>query len=336
MRSLFTTLILLFLIATPFAAADQSLFYKEVNLIGGYSDRDKWVDKTSDMPSSLGFEYYRKFSNEYGDYLTADLQMRVAYDSSKSMDEAWGVEFHNAWLEYKLMPQLKIRGGHFSPSFGLEPIVDTHGTLLQTLAMDDIGFKLDWGAGFRGFISKLDYEVAMQLGSGMSIRWEDDGNYLASARIGLAQNENPQVGFSLLWGEVLETEGMSTLPRNKLLSSDPIRKTRVGLDGQYLYGPLLFKAEVAYGKNDNDYVFGYLGEIDFTIPKYQNVELELQFKSWINDLDMRGSDNTTLTAGVSYKLSQSITLRTAYSHDFNMMNKKEENKIIAQFYFYGK
>jgi len=37
--------------------------YKEVNIIGGYSKNDH-------LKNSIGFEYYEKFSDKYGDYLT--------------------------------------------------------------------------------------------------------------------------------------------------------------------------------------------------------------------------------------------------------------------------
>lgn len=314
--------------------AAETLFYKEINLIAGYSDRDGWADKGSTMASSLGFEYYRKFSGEYGDYLTADLQMRASYDSKKNSRQAWGLEIHNAWLEYKLMPVAKLKVGHFSPAFGLEPTLDTHATLIQTLAEEDIGFKKDWGAELRGSLPKFDYQAALQLGSGMSVR-RRDGSFLATARIGSPAGGNLQYGLSLLYGEVLETEGMRTFPKNNLLSSDAVTKKRVGLDGQYLYGPYLFKAEAAYGKNDDKDVLGYLAEIDYTLPRYQNWELQLQFSSWINDLGERSSDNSTLTLGASYKLSQYITLRAAFSHDFNMMGREEENKLVMQFYYFG-
>ena len=118
------------------ASANESLFYKEVNLIGGYSDRDHWVGKSNDLTNSIGFEDYRKFSNAYGDFLTTDLQVRLAYDSTRNAHNAWGIQIHNAWLLYKMNYAAKLRIGHFDPAFGLEPLLDTHGTILQTLMME--------------------------------------------------------------------------------------------------------------------------------------------------------------------------------------------------------
>lgn len=314
--------------------ANEALFYKEVNLIGGYSDRDHWVGKSNDLTNALGFEDYRKFSNEYGDYLTTDLQLRFAYDSMRNSHNAWGVQIHNAWLLYKLNYAAKLRIGHFDPAFGLEPLLDTHGTILQTLAMKDIGFKKDWGVGLEGALPKFDYKLALQLGSGMGIRRRDD-SFLLTSRIGTPTSQNFQYGISFLYGRVLDTEDMKTIPQDKLLSDKAILKKRVGVDSQYLFGPYLFKGEVAYGENDNKKVLGYLGEVDYTIPKYQNWEWELQFQSWINKLGENSSADSTLTLGTAYKLSQNTTLRAAFSHDFNMMGQKEEDRFLLQFYYFG-
>jgi len=316
------------------AFADQSLFYKEVNLIGGYSRQDKWIGGSDTLKNSVGFEDYRKFSGDYGDFLTTDFQLRVAYDSSESMDDAWAVEIHNAWAEFKLNSSNKFRFGHFDSSFGLEPLVDTHGTILQTLAEDDIGFIKDWGVSLRGVAPSFDYEVSLQLGSGMSI-YRQDGSYLATARVGSPSPSNFQYGISFLIGDVLETMGMQTIPRNQLVSNDAISKKRIGGDIQYLYGPYLLKSECAYGKNEDKNVLGYLFELDYTIPRSQNWELELQYKSWMNDLSDRHSDDSTLSVGVSCKLNQKLTLRAAYLHDFNRMGGKEDDKVLFQFYYYA-
>ncbi len=327
------SLMILMFISTA-ALANEVLFYKEANLIGGYSNRDRWVGKSNDLTNSVGFEDYRKFSNEYGDYLTTDLQLRLAYDSMQNSHNAWGIQVHNAWLLYKMNYVAKLRIGHFDPAFGLEPQLDTHGTILQTLAMKDIGFKKDWGFGLEGSFPKFDYKLALQLGSGMGIHRRDD-SYLFTSRIGTPTTENFQYGISFLCGRVLDSEDMKTIPQDKLLSDKAVSKKRVGLDSQYLFGSYLFKGEVAYGENDRKKVLGYLGELDYTIPKYQNWELELQFQSWINKLGESSSDDSTLTLGTSYKLNQSTTLRAAFSHDFNVMGEKNEDKVLLQFYFFG-
>jgi hypothetical protein len=139
------------------ADASEGILYREANLIGGYSDRDGWVGKREGaLKNSLGFEYYKKFANDYGDFLTADLQMRLTYDSILDGEEAWGIDIHNAWLEYQLGLGKKLVLGHFDIPFGLEPLLDTHGTLFQTLAMKNLGAKNDWGLGYKGILGAFD------------------------------------------------------------------------------------------------------------------------------------------------------------------------------------
>jgi hypothetical protein len=158
------------------ALASDFLFYKELNLIGGYSKKNGWTGKTETLSNSVGFEHYGKFSSDYGDYLTTDLQMRLAYDTTESFVDAWSIEMHNAWAEYRANNALRIKAGHFEPAFGLEQVLDVHSTILQTLAMEDIGYTRDWGIGARGSLPGFDYWVALQLGSGMSVRRQDSSS----------------------------------------------------------------------------------------------------------------------------------------------------------------
>lgn len=334
--NIFTGIILsMFFIGISLAFADKALFYKEINLIGGYSSRNKWIGESQELMNSVGFEYYRKFSNDYGDFLTADLQVRLAYDSSEASNDALGLEIHNALLQYKLNSAARLKLGHFDSPFGLEQVLDTHSTILETLAPKNIGFTKDWGVALEGTLPDFDYSVALQLGSGTSIYRKDD-SFLVASRIGTPADRNVQAGFSLMYGRVLQTMGMSTFPRNELLSDKAVVKKRVGLDGQYLFGPYFMKVEVAFGKDDDKDVLGYLYEIDYTVPRLQNLEFELQFQSWQKNLHAQGSDDSTLSVGASYKLNPQITFRTAFIHDFNLTEGQEDDKILAQIYYFGR
>lgn len=330
--------ILLFLVVccmTDMAFASDFLFYKELNLIGGHSRKDGWVDKTDALSTSAGFEHYGKFSSDYGDYLTTDVQVRFAYDSSQKFNDACSVEMHNVWAEYRADPALKIKVGHFEPAFGLEQVLDVHSTILQTLAMEDIGYTRDWGVGIRGSLSGFDYWAAIQLGSGMSVR-RIDSSYLFSARVGTPAGRDFQYGVSALCGNVLETEGMSTFPKNHLLSNETVLKERLGFDCIYNWNSFVLKSEAAYGVNDNDNVIGYLAELDYTPPRSQAWEFEAQFQSFVNDLGKSRSDDSTLSIGLTYKLSQTTTLRAAFTHDLNMYHQERDTEFLVQFYYYGK
>lgn len=302
-------------------------------MIGGYSSIDKWVGRQDELKNSLGCEYFRKFSNEYGDYMTADLQVRLTYDSLDNSREAWALEIHNAWLEYILGLGSKLRVGHFDPEFGLEPVLDTHATLFQTLAMQDIGFKKDWGLEYKGLLGDFDYAVAAQLGSGMSIRSRDN-SHLITARLGSSNNPEFKYGFSLLYGRTLMSEDDRTIPLPDLMSDETILKKRLGLDAQYLTGPYTFKSEVAYGEDDDKEVAGLLLETDYVVPSMQNLQFELQGKSWSGDIHDDKALDFTLGCGLTYKFNPSFTTRLGYFHDVYSAESEKDRRVVLQFYFY--
>ncbi|MHC4927591.1 MAG: hypothetical protein ACYTER_09770, partial [Planctomycetota bacterium] len=223
-----------FLIIPQITQADE--FYKEMNLIGGYSNTRDWVGKSPGLKNSVGFEYFKVFSDEYGDTMKLNLQVRFAYDSLESSEDAFGIEIHNAWLDYKLGLGKTIRFGHFDPAFGLEPVLDTHSTLLQTLSFDNIGYKKDWGIGYRTYWGDFDIELAAQLGSGMGIHFEDD-NYLLSSRISSTTEAGLEYGLSFLHGQTLQSKESWTIPKPELVSNKSIRRDRVGVDMQTPLGP---------------------------------------------------------------------------------------------------
>jgi len=317
------------------AIASEVLFYKELNLIGGYSRQKGWVGETGELSNSVGFEHYGKFSSEYGDYLTTNLQVRGAYNANERFSEAMSCEIHNAWAEYRITSEVKLKAGHFEPAFGLEQIVDVHSTILQLLTMQNVGYTKDWGVELRGSLPKLDYWVALQLGSGMSIR-RIDSSYLFSARVGTPAGNDFRYGVSALCGNVLDTEGMSTFPKNHLLSNEATQKQRIGFDCLYDWNSFVFKAEADFGSNDNAPVIGYLLEADYTPPMSQNWEFDAQFKSFVNDLRKSRTDDSTLSLGLTYKLTQTITLRAAFVQDLNQYQQPRDTEFLLQFYYYGR
>ena len=314
--------------------ADAEALYGEINLIGGYSSTEGWLGKSMSQKNALGMEYFRKFSDEYGDYLTFDLQVRLAYDSSLPRDDAWAIEVHNAWAEYKIGLGKKLIAGHFAPAFGLEPLIDTHGTLLQTLAPMNIGFKKDWGVGFSGMLDDYDYQIAAQLGSGMSIRRRDSSGIL-TGRIGTPAGRDFEYGLSLLYGETLKAKGAGTIPRPDLARPDAILKKRVGLDAQYLYGSYLFKGECAYGEDDGERLLGALLEVDYTVPEVQKLQLQLQGSFWDRDLSERETEMVLLTAGLEYKINSDLAIRTAWSTDTMSNNSMNKDQMFLQIYYFA-
>jgi len=284
-------------------------FYREAMLTGGYSERDNWVGmKDKGLKNSVGFEYYRKLSNDYGDFLTLDLQVRAGYDSKEDSRDAFGIEIHNAWAEYNLGLGKALRFGHFSPAFGLEPVLDTHGTLLQTLAGRNIGFKKDWGIAYKGMVGEYDYEVAAQIGSGMGIR-RKDGSYLLTSRIGTPQTREFRYGLSFLYGRTLV---------------------------QFPVGLFDFKGEVAAGDNDGTTVGGALAELGYTVPELQRLRLKVQGSYWSNDWDKEDARDLTIAPVLEYEVSPSLSARLGYFHDIDSAGGGKDRLVLLQLYYYGK
>ncbi|MBI5750495.1 MAG: hypothetical protein HZA00_15370, partial [Nitrospinae bacterium] len=157
-------LLLLYFILIPALswAGEQSLNYWEMNLFHGFSEREGFLGRDNDSAKSIGIEHFSKFSGEYGDWLTTDIQLRLAYNSDNTISDktigtgdpeadALDLELHNAYAKFKLLyGRADIWVGHYEPAFGQEPQMDTYSNLLQTMDMKNIGFKMDWGAGVRG------------------------------------------------------------------------------------------------------------------------------------------------------------------------------------------
>ncbi len=334
----------------------QSFFYQEYIFATEYLTEEGDLKlKNNPSPTSIGFEYYRIFSGDYGDWLTLDFQFRLAhshlkkplrnayancnlnydFDHTKLEDILTGnmvfiPEIHNAYARIRLPAGGHyFKAGHFDIPFGLEPLLDTHPTLLQTQAIKNVGFKRDWGIAFNGFLPHFDYELSATIGSGDAVKiWRKDGSFLVAGRIGSPESTF-QYGLSMLYGEVLQAI------YDDFLSNNSVLRKRVGLDGQYQYKALLFKGELAFGQDEDRDVLGTFLELDYTIPSFQKLQLESQIKYFINDLNKSKSDDTTLTFGVSYKLNEAITLRTAWEQDINLRYGKEDTVFSLQLYYYA-
>lgn len=326
--------VLLLILTAPYLFAASEAFYKEFDMVGGYSARDGWIGKQKQgQRNSVGFEYFRKISSDYGDFLTVDFQTRLAYDPHNPFREAWSIELHEAWIESKLGMGHNLRVGHFAPAFGLEPIVDTHGTLLQTLARRDIGFKKDWGVEYRGIMPEFDVLFAMTLGSGMGIE-RKDGSYLLTGRIGSPQKNSFQYGTSFLIGEVLKPRGMSTFPRPKY-DNDAIMKKRAGLDALYSIGPYTLKGEYALGWDNHDGVMGTMLEMDYTVPSFQKLELKVQGQLWVNEMGKGNSIDAPVTVGATYNITKNLAFRVAYTHDIHSFSEEGDDQVYFQLYYFG-
>ena len=119
----------------------------------------------------------------------------------------WEPEIHTAYVNVRgMFGRLNVRVGHLEVPFGLEPVVDSHSTLVPSMAMVNVGAMQDWGLSLNGQLNALDYEIAATTGAGMSANANpferENGMYLISARTQPVSEDDTKIGVSALWGEM--------------------------------------------------------------------------------------------------------------------------------------
>lgn len=189
--------------------ANNYTAYKEVYLSGRYSDD---LHKIAGR-NSLGFLLFGTFSGTEGQLGDLNVQGRATYYNDQFTHvelmpaegtrklHALKLEVHNDYFRVRaLPPECNIRVGHFYVPFGLQPWIDTHGTLLQGPLMEFIGMERDWGVSIDGQSEKMEYQAGLTRGSGMDY-FKRNNNFalagkLSTSRIG--EHVNDWIGISYL------------------------------------------------------------------------------------------------------------------------------------------
>jgi len=307
----------------------------EINVVGSYSRHDEWGGAVGMLPrNAVGFESFTTFANPRGDFLVADVQARFVYDERDVTDASWALEVHNAWLRWKLGLGRYLRAGHFAPAYGVEPVTDTHGALVQTLAMEDIGFKHDWGVGYEGFIGPLDYRVAAQLGAGMGLDHDHD-SYLLSARAGTPEAEPLRWGVSVLQGQTLVSDDRRFLPESRY-AEDSVRKQRIGVDLRAPLGPLLSAVEVSWGEDNSDEVLGATASLELESVLGTRMGLIGQGRYWSDDPGHGDHTRAQVVLGLEVPVRAGSVVRLGYFEDLSAMKGEPRDRVVAvQFYHLG-
>ncbi len=357
----------------------ESVLYLEGNGIGGYSqslsgggdgDGGILLQKDTSLRNSLGLEYLGKLSNDYGDFLTANVQLRLGYGlpGPAVVDELHNFqpifEVHGAWVDWKLGWGKYLRVGRFAPSFGLESVYDSHATIFQTMAHDYLGFKKDWGVGYRTMLGPFDLSMAGQLGSGMGVAWEDN-NFLFSSRMATPPGTDFQYGISLMLGRTLTSHQMSIIPYPEY-GEEAIFRRQAGFDWSYRYGPWLTLGELVTGKVDDDWGGGGLVQVEYTVPSLQALSFGVQGRLWsegwqtpfpeavdgvdeaeagagngdgATDLENNHGSRITSSLGLqaAWSFNESLLARVAASQDFTIKpGELDDTKIFLQLYWLGR
>jgi hypothetical protein len=311
-----------FIFALASLHASGSLLYLEVQGVAGYSSMEDGAVFHSGhahdtmQKNGIGFDFFQKFSGEYGDVATGALQMRLVWDDAENKPEA---QIYNAYLKLKTS-LADIWAGHNRIPYGLSSWMDTHAELLQPLSMAGFGSDRDWGAGVTRDFENGDVAAAFSLGSGMGFRLK--GNWLATARgsLGVLARDNRAIGFSFMGGKKLETMGYM------IVEDEPKNTALGGIDFAYNHGDFEHKAELAYGRKNRREAMAALYRISLSVLEEDRLKFEGQgvFTKQENE------SNLVLGLGAVCILSADFTARILYQWDREM----RDDRIILQLYYY--
>lgn len=297
---------------------------------------------------SAGFEIFKKFSSKVRDTADFDLQMRVTRterenqpDSAETM-----VEWHNAFLTFYNplggYGKLHFRVGHFDQPFGLEPITDTHGTLLQLSNMHNFGFKKDWGAEIFGDLSPdIGYDFAYTRGSGMY--YNDRGQSgMFWGRLGTTgkfqRDTDSEIGLSFATGERLQERAYMLSDRIEKLNDFRVRTERYGIDYRLTKEPYILSLEGSAGKDEDYTVRTILGELKYQDPS-KKWESAIQYKDFFRDTPLFvNKHDRSLTAEFDWYFDNTLrkkqVIRLNYTRYFERITMPKADVWMMQYYLY--
>ena len=203
-------------------------------------------------------------------------------DASGGKGSIDDVAFGEAYANYHLPIQTDtgstayLQVGQFPLPVGLLPVYDTHLTILQTLAPEAIGERLDWGAEVQGrFDGIIDYRFAATSGNGPD-HVDLNVTKVVSFRLGRLFATPVgvfNVGGSLLSGllpvtDVDPTTGFPPIlpPSGKITPTfGYVDKTRIVGDGTWTNRAVTARGEAMSGSDASVNVGGYfvMGEYRF-------------------------------------------------------------------------
>ena len=302
--------------------------------------------------NTIGVDVHKVFADAHGDVGTMLLQLHFARRDNAfpaphhvEDDDDWEVEFHQFYFNLTRWGRgrTNLRLGRFTVPYGLEPNVETHLTLYQTIAHENLGLKRDWGFSINGSLPKFDYEVALTQASGHEY-WNVGKNYAVAGRIGTPSDQNLVLGLSAFHGQVLDEHRLhrwrSGLHRqsrvDRVLGRTPgegrggdelVRRTRVGADLSWVVGQFTMKGEVSVGRDFNQDVFNTLVEID-----WRSVDESLHAYVQGIYLGQRGSgwdEDVVTRIGVVWAVTRHFEISGQYSQDLRTYGGRPTDALFG-------
>jgi hypothetical protein len=324
-RALFVFLLLLCLAHTG-EAADHLLYFEAQGIAGYSSELDKAIfysmnpDAEMQKPS-LGFDYLQRFSGESGDVASFALQGRLALvvDAENGNRTKLEPQIYNAYLKVKT-PGPYVWIGHNRPAFGLSSYFDSHGLILRTLAIQGFGYDRDWGVGLYRDFSWGDISASATTGQGMPIRFKE--SYMTDARVsyGVLSQDNMNLGFSLGYGNTLDTMGY------KVRDPEPREMALAGLDFTFLRNNFEHRFDFLAGKWLGEKTYGLFYRFGVNLDREGRLKIEAQPTYW----KFGEERNYQLSGCVSVLATSNLTIRMAYTYDRNA----RDNRVVMQLYYY--
>ena len=306
----------------PFAANAADLLYFEAQGIAGWSSAEnKAVYHSASkhdvmQKNSIGFDWLHKFSGQSGDWASAALQMRLAYNDS---DHDFTPQVYNAWFKIKTRAG-DVWAGHNRIAFGLASYWDTHADLLGDMPMQGVGFDRDWGAGWSMDTADGNLSASITTGSGMPLRTYGNKIFAARAAKGVLNYDNYTAGLSVMAGKTLDTMGY------KIMNRSPKNQWLIGFDGALNSNNLEHKAELDAGQYDNEPFYAALYRLTVKWDAEERLATEAQ-AAYVNKAK---TENYTAGGAVAYKLTGDLTARLMVQH----RSENAENVYMGQLYWY--
>lgn len=257
------------------------------------------------------------------------LVLQLISEQPPDVAQSSGVQLGQVYAQYRLPIQtdtsstVYFRAGQFQLPFGLLATYDPHRLIQQPLYAQSLGVRTDWGIGVSGrFYGYLNYDFAITTGNGPD-HVQFSPRRVFTFRLGrtfVTRNGLVNVGGSMLSGRLPDTSldaenlfavelpasGRVTLGRGV----GPIDKTRIAVDGTYIFKGTTARGEAISGADHDHRVFGYYGEAEYRFSRRAATITSYSFWKY----PIGNSTASRAAAGISYAPQQNTTLRVLYEY----------------------
>ena len=163
----------------------------------------------------------------------------------------------------------------------------------------------------------FDYEISLSRGSGNE--WLSRGDpFAVAARVGSPAERNVVVGLSGFHGEVLARR-----PR-----AATVRRTRLGLDAQWLVGPFTLLGETSVGRNNRSDVVNSLAEVNWRSTSDEWL-VYVQERLFLQRFSRGWSRADATVVGVRYVPNNHVSLSAQYTHDWTTFGSTPHDSVVS-------